>query len=120
MRKIIILLFCALSLWAQSATRRNPNYGANKLAGGKTLPASCTDSQLYYVTGVGAYQCVSGAWRKMADLDADGNLSISTTVLGPKTIGAGANQLPAAAAMHALRTSSESPDSIITRCFPGS
>jgi len=51
-------------------------------------------------SGTAAPACTmvaAGGWTKIAAFAADGSLVMATTVLGPKTIGAGATQLPAAA-----------------------
>ena len=64
MKPLAIALLLPALLFAQGSTMLNPNYGANKIAGGNTLPASCTNSQLYYlhVAPKGLYQCVDSAW----------------------------------------------------------
>jgi hypothetical protein len=75
----LLLSACALGQPVQGSRVVGPVANATRLAGKPLCSASVTTS------------CVK-------PLDANGNFSIPATVLGPKTIGAGANQLPAAAA----------------------
>ena len=67
--------------------------------GAPAVWGQCGPGQQLRPIGGGRFSCANT--DKVVVKDANNNVSIGTTLLGPRTIGAGANQLPAAAAGNA-------------------
>ncbi len=102
MTKLLTLLILCAPLWAQST--RSPSGAARQVSTVAALPASCSVGEVRYRTGAGAglYVATSGTpcvWTgPYLAPDGSGNFAIGTRVPTLYTIGAGAGQLPAAAA----------------------
>lgn len=93
--KTILLLLLSLPLTAQTPYQF-PAPSAAKYA---TAPATCAPGATYFNTATNTeHLCIAAnVWGKRIVADANNNVAMRTTVLGPLTIAAGANQLPTAA-----------------------